>query len=53
MTYFTDAERQIESIVDDDWTFAQIEGLVRLGTHYDDAEAFDAAHEIAERILWT
>ena len=53
MTYYTDAEREIESIVDDGWTFEQIESLVRLGTHYNDGEAFDAAHEIAERTIWT
>ncbi|AXR81517.1 hypothetical protein [Natrarchaeobaculum sulfurireducens] len=51
-THYTETERNIVQIVDDEWTFEQIEGLVRLATHYDEAEAFDAADEIAQQTIY-
>lgn len=46
MTQYTEAERLVAQIVDDTWSFEQVEGLVKLATDYDDGEAFDATNEI-------
>lgn len=51
-THYTETERNIAQLVGDDWTFEQIEAMVKLATQYDPAEAFDAADEIAQQTIY-